>query len=161
MCVLKSFTSGLQGLETLLNSNRFYLSIRANSRSGLTSALWEKENPVPKIAGIAPTLESLTPTSRTMRVTWSLGGSPTRFLVIACRKNLITEQCVFCLEVSVDGSHREAEVDSLRPATNYRIQIEAFDGDSSGLSAADEAKTQEDSKCISLERDYEIFSDFA
>ena len=83
-----------------------------------------------------------------MKVTWSLGGSPTRFLVIACRKDLITGKCVTCLEVSVDGSQREAEVENLKPVTNYRVQIEAFDGDNSGLSAADEAKTQEDSKCI-------------
>ena len=148
MCVLKTFTSGLQGLETLLNSNRSYLSILANSRSGLTSTPWEKANPLPKEAGISPTLESLTPTSRTMRVKWSLSRSSTRFLVIACRKDLITEECVTCLEVSVDGSQREAEVENLKPVTNYRVQIEAFDGDNSGLSAADEEKTQEDSKCI-------------
>ena len=148
MCVLKTFTSGLQGLETLLNSNTFYLTIRANSRSGLTSTPWEKKNPLPKKAGISPTLESLTPASRTMRVKWSLGGSPTRFLVIACRKDLITEECVTCLEVSVDGSQHEVEVENLKPVTNYRVQIEAFDGDNSGLSAADEAKTQEDSKFI-------------
>ncbi|XP_065845955.1 usherin-like isoform X2 [Oscarella lobularis] len=145
VCVLKTFTSGLQGLETLLNSNTFYLTIRANSRSGLTSTPWEKKNPLPKKAGISPTLESLTPASRTMRVKWSLGGSPTRFLVIACRKDLITEECVTCLEVSVDGSQHEVEVENLKPVTNYRVQIEAFDGDNSGLSAADEAKTQEDS----------------
>ena len=146
MCVLKTFTSGLQGLETLLNSDRFYLSIRANSRSGLTSTPWEKENPLPKKVGISPTLKSLTPASRTMKVTWSLGGSPTRFLVIACRKDLITGKCVTCLEVSVDGSQREAEVENLEPVTNYQVQIEAFDGDNSSLSASNETKTQEDSK---------------
>ena len=148
MCVLKTFTSGLQGLETLLNSKTFYLTIRANSRSGLTSTPLEKENPETNTAGISPTLESLTPASRTMRVRWSLSRSSTRFLVIACRKDLITERCVTCLEVSVDGSKREAEVENLEPVTNYRVQIEAFDGDNSGLSAAGETKTQEDSKFI-------------
>ena len=144
MCVLKTFTSGLEGLETLLDSNRFYLTIRANSRSGLT-ATWEKENFVTRGAVLSPTLESLTPAIRMMTVTWSLDRSPTRFLVIVCQT-----ECETCLEVSVDGSQRETVVPDLEPVTTYKVQITAFEGNNSGLSESGETTTREDSTCNKL-----------
>ena len=101
-------------------------------------------------ATISPTLERLTSASKTMNVKWSMNDdSSTSFLVIACRKDLETaKECVTCFEVSVNGSQREAEVKGLRPDTFYRVQIEAFYGNRSGLSAPNETKTLEDSRCI-------------
>ena len=149
MCVSKTFAFEIEELEWFRNDIPFYLSIRAKSRSGLTSA-WEREISKAMTAGSSPVLLTLTPTKRTIRVTWndSLDGSPTKFLVLACPKKLSTGKCGRCLIATVNGSHREAEVNNLRPATDYQVQIEAIGGNYSGLSAADETKTHEDSKCI-------------
>ncbi|XP_065836171.1 uncharacterized protein [Oscarella lobularis] len=145
VCRLKRFKSELKGFEASWNGNGFNLQIQATSRSGLKSK-WEKFTiSAPMTATISPTLERLTSARRAITVKWSLSSSSTSFLVFACQKDLETAKCVTCFEVSVDESQREAQVEDLRPDTIYQVQIEAFEGNTFGLSAPKETKTQEDS----------------
>ena len=140
------FTSKLKEFEEFQKGNGFDLRIRATSRSGLKSKWIIFPISSPTTAAISPTLEPLTSTNKTITVKWSLNDSSTSFLVIVCQKD--SEKCVACSEVSVNGSQREANVMDLRPDTRYRVQIEALNGNSSGLSAPKETMTQEGRKCV-------------
>eukprot|EP00118_Oscarella_pearsei_P024080 m.297875 g.297875 ORF g.297875 m.297875 type:complete len:3271 (+) comp40778_c0_seq3:234-10046(+) len=142
VCILKTYTARIDNAAQL--TGRFNVKIQAKSRSGLTNTT-EQEVETRRAEGAAPELKTIDiVSSRSLRVSWTFSATAETFLVITCRKHLVEGRCVSCSEVSTPGKDKSVVVQNLRPATKYRIQIQAVLSDRSALSGTDQAILTED-----------------